>query len=119
MAGPGIRQRHAVLADDSRNPGYFNYTNTPGSDLNAVWNESRLPAATGGGSSAVYPRPSWQAGVLAGAGDHRLVPDISWNAAVNGGVLVYITAFLNYQRSGWHVYGGTSAASPPRGHRPT
>jgi subtilase family serine protease len=25
---------------------------------------------------------------------------------------VYITAFPNYQRSGWHVYGGTSAASP-------
>jgi subtilase family serine protease len=27
-------------------------------------------------------------------------------------VLVYITAFPGYQRSGWHVYGGTSAASP-------
>ncbi len=31
---------------------------------------------------------------------------------MNGGVLVYITAFPNYQRAGWHVYGGTSAASP-------
>jgi subtilase family serine protease len=31
---------------------------------------------------------------------------------VNGGVLVYITAYPTYQRSGWHVYGGTSAASP-------
>ena len=100
------------LADGSQNPAYFNYANTPGSDLNAVWNESWLPAATGGGPSVVYPRPTWQAGVLASAGDHRLVPDISWNAAVNGGVLVYITAFPNYQRSGWHVYGGTSAASP-------
>jgi subtilase family serine protease len=37
---------------------------------------------------------------------------VSWNAAVNGGVLVYITAYPSYQRSGWHVYGGTSAASP-------
>ena len=63
-------------------------------------------------ASAVYSRPAWQNGVLASAGDHRLVPDISWNAAVNGGVLVYITAFPTYQRSGWHVYGGTSAASP-------
>jgi subtilase family serine protease len=100
------------LADGSANPAYFNYNVTPGSNLNAVWNESFLPAASGGGPSAIYPRPSWQAGVLASAGDHRLVPDVSWNAAVNGGVLVYITAYPSYQRSGWHVYGGTSAASP-------
>lgn len=98
------------LADGSQNPAYFNYTS--GGDLNAVWNESWLPAATGGGPSAIYGRPAWQAGVLANAGNHRLVPDIAWNAAVNGGVLVYITAFPTYQRSGWHVYGGTSAASP-------
>ena len=45
-------------------------------------------------------------------GNRRGVPDVSWNAAVNGGVLVYITAFPNYQRAGWHVYGGTSAGSP-------
>lgn len=98
------------LADGSQNPAYFNYT--AGGNQNVVWNESWLPAATGGGPSAIYGRPSWQSGVLADAGNHRLVPDISWNAAVNGGVLVYITAFPTYQRSGWHVYGGTSAASP-------
>jgi subtilase family serine protease len=98
------------LADGAPNPAYFAFN--PGGDLNAVWNESWLPAATGGGPSVIYPRPSWQSGVLAGAGDHRLVPDISWDAAVNGGVLVYITAFPTYQRSGWHDYGGTSAASP-------
>jgi subtilase family serine protease len=100
------------LADGSANPNYFNWTDTPGSNLNAVWNESFLPAASGGGPSSIYARPAWQSGVLSGAGDHRLVPDISWNAAVNGGVLVYITAYPSYQRSGWHVYGGTSAASP-------
>jgi subtilase family serine protease len=98
------------LADGSPNPDYFAYTS--GGDLNAVWNETWLPAATGGGPSVIYPRPSWQDGVLADAGDHRLLPDISWDAAVNGGVLVYITAFPTYQRAGWHVYGGTSAASP-------
>jgi subtilase family serine protease len=98
--------------DGSLNPDYFNYDTTPGSNLNTVWNESWLPAASGGGPSAIYPRPSWQAGVDPTAGDHRLVPDIAWNAAVNGGVLVYITAYPSYQRSGWHVYGGTSAASP-------
>jgi subtilase family serine protease len=100
------------LSDGSPNPDYFNYTDTPGSNLNAVWNESWEPAATGGGPSVIYGRPTWQTGVLGSAGNHRLVPDISWNAAVNGGVLVYITAFPTYQRSGWHVYGGTSAASP-------
>jgi subtilase family serine protease len=93
------------------NPAYFNSTSS-GGVLNAVWNESWLPAATGGGPSAIYARPSWQDGVLPSAGNHRLVPDMSWNAAVNGGVLVYITAYPSYQRSGWHVYGGTSAASP-------
>jgi len=98
------------LADGSLNPDYF--ASVTGGNTNAVWNETWLPAATGGGPSAVYPRPSWQDGVLASAGDHRLLPDISWNAAVNGGVLVYITAYTTYQRSGWHVYGGTSAASP-------
>jgi subtilase family serine protease len=98
------------LADGSLNPDYF--AANPGGNTNVVWNETWLPAATGGGPSAVYARPDWQSGVLASAGNHRLVPDISWNAAVNGGVLVYITAYPTYQRSGWHVYGGTSAASP-------
>jgi subtilase family serine protease len=98
------------LADGSPNPDYFAYT--AGGNLNAVWDESWLPAATGGGPSVIYGRPSWQGGVLTGVGDHRLLPDISWNAAVNGGVLVYITAFPTYQRAGWHVYGGTSASSP-------
>jgi subtilase family serine protease len=97
-------------SDGSPNPAYF--AADPGGNQNVVWNESWLPAATGGGPSAIYSRPSWQSGVLSGAGNHRLVPDVSWNAAVNGGVLVYITAFPTYQRSGWHVYGGTSAASP-------
>lgn len=94
------------------NPDYFAFDSTPGSDLNVVWNESWLGAATGGGPSALYPRPDWQSSVLGSAGDHRLVPDISWNAAVNGGVLVYITAYSTVQRAGWHVYGGTSAAAP-------
>lgn len=93
------------------NPSYFAYAS--GGNLNAVWNESWLPAASGGGPSALYARPVWQnsvAGVI--GGNARGVPDVAWNAAVNGGVLVYITAFPQYQRAGWHVYGGTSAASP-------
>ncbi len=97
-------------ADGSGNPDYFQ--STAGGLLNVVWNESWLPAATGGGPSAIYARPSWQSGVLPGAGDHRLVPDLAWNAAVNGGVLVYQSFFPSVDRVGWHVVGGTSAASP-------
>jgi subtilase family serine protease len=78
-----------------------------------VWNESWLPAASGGGPSLIYPRPSWQddqASVI--GGNARGVPDLAWNAAVNGGVLVWTTFFPQTDRPGWHVYGGTSAASP-------
>ena len=97
------------FADGSFNPAYF--ASTAGARTEPVWNESWLPAASGGGPSAIYPRPSWQKGVAI-PGDHRGVPDLSWDAAVNGGVLVYTTFFPNVNRSGWHVYGGTSAASP-------
>jgi subtilase family serine protease len=97
-------------ASGDYNPAYFQYTN--GGNRNYVWNESWCPCATGGGPSVLYPRPSWQAGVLPSAGNARLVPDVAWNAAVNGGVLVYTSFFPAYDRVGWHVYGGTSAASP-------
>jgi subtilase family serine protease len=101
-------------SSDPSTPGYFD--SSSGSRSEPVWNEAFLPAASGGGPSAIYSQPPWQsADPAVGAaipGDHRGVPDISWNAAVNGGVLVYITAYPSYQRSGWHVYGGTSAASP-------
>jgi subtilase family serine protease len=100
----------AFTADGNFSTDYFNWN--PGGNLNVVWNESWLPAATGGGPSAIYSRPSWQSGVLPGAGNHRLVPDLAWNAAVNGGVLVYTSFFPNVNRVGWHIYGGTSAASP-------
>jgi subtilase family serine protease len=99
------------LASGDFNPSYWAYVS--GGNLNAVWNESWLPAASGGGPSALYARPPWQnsvAGVI--GGNARGVPDLAWNAAVNGGVLVYITAFPQAQRAGWHIYGGTSAASP-------
>ncbi len=99
------------LPSGDYNPAYFAYSNSGRSE--AVWNETWLPAATGGGPSAIYPRPDWQSQQAAIIGrDARGVPDLSWNAAVNGGVLVWITAFPDYQRAGWHVYGGTSASSP-------
>jgi subtilase family serine protease len=101
-------------SDDPSTAGYWN--STPGGDSQAVWNESWAPIGTGGGASAIYQRPSWQAGVDPGAGNTRIVPDTSWNAAVNGGVDVYITSYPEYNCGNttgcWTFYGGTSAASP-------
>lgn len=98
--------------DGSFNGSYFHSTSTPGGNLNVVWNESWLPAATGGGPSAIYPRPSWQDGIASLIGDHRGVPDVSWNAAVNGAVLVDLQSFLPADAQGFYLIGGTSAATP-------
>ena len=98
------------------NPDYWN--SIPSGTSQAVWNESFAspPIGTGGGASAIYPRPSWQQGVDPGFGDHRLVPDTAWNAAVNGGVDVYITAYPEFNCGNttgcWTFFGGTSAATP-------
>ncbi len=87
------------------------YTTTPGSRTEAVWNEPFIEAATGGGRSVLFSTPGFQSGIsqslLQGA---RGLPDVSWNAAVDGGVLVY-TSFPGI-RVGWHIVGGTSASSP-------
>ncbi len=89
---------------------YLNYTTGPGR-TEAVWKEDWLPAATGGGLSVLYPTPSFQSGIpqslLHG---HRGLPDVSWNAAVDGGALVY-TSFGG-AHLGWHTVGGTSASTP-------
>ncbi|MGZ4277884.1 MAG: S53 family peptidase [Solirubrobacteraceae bacterium] len=101
------------LDDGSRNPLYWQWDQ--GGKSEAVWNESWAPIATGGGPSALYSRPSWQNGVassIGNGGNHRGVPDVAWNAAVNGGVLVYTSFYPDTNRVGWHIYGGTSAASP-------
>lgn len=87
------------------------FSTTPGSRTEAVWNEPFIEAATGGGRSVLFPSPGFQSGispsVLNGA---RGLPDLSWNAAVDGGVLVY-TSFPGV-RVGWHIVGGTSASAP-------
>ena len=40
------------------------------------------------------------------------MPDLAWNAAVDGGMLVYTSFYPDTNRNGWHIYGGTAAASP-------
>lgn len=99
------------LSSGARNPAYFAWT--AGGSSEAVWNESWGPMGTGGGLSSVYPRPAFQDGVKSVVGNHRGVPDLAWNAAVNGGVLTYISYFPGYEGPArWGVFGGTSAASP-------
>jgi subtilase family serine protease len=80
--------------------------------VEAVWRDDLTDIfginATGGGLSAVFPSPAWQSGLPAtltqGA---RAVPDLSWNAASDGGVLVYWTA-----GGGWDFFSGTSCGAP-------
>lgn len=78
-----------------------------------VWNDTALlggPAASGGGTSAVFGRPFYQNDVTRQVGRSRGTPDISLSAAVDGGALVYLT--FPGARAGYHIVGGTSEASP-------
>jgi subtilase family serine protease len=77
-----------------------------------VWNDSPIgiQAAGGGGPSHVFGRPEFQDHVRSVVGHARGTPDISLNAAVDGGVWVYYT-FIT-PNSPFHIFGGTSAASP-------
>ncbi len=89
---------------------YLNF-NTGNSRTEAVWKEDWAQVATGGGLSTLFTTPSFQSGLspslLQG---RRGLPDVSWNAAIDGGVLVF-TSFPG-ARAGWHIIGGTSASSP-------
>lgn len=88
---------------------YLNFNVVPGGRTEAVWKEDWDRIATGGGRSVLFATPAFQSGI-ANLQGRRGIPDLSWNAAVNGGVLVY-TSFPGV-RLGWHTVGGTSAASP-------
>lgn len=74
----------------------------------SVWNEPTYGAG-GGGFSTLYPRPSFQNGVL-GAGSTRGVPDVAYSAALDGGVIVaWGSGGTNYEFS---IFYGTSAGTP-------
>ena len=70
-----------------------------------VWNEPSFGAATGGAPSLLFGVPSYQAGLgLTARG-----PDVAYNAAVDGGVLVVYGGFGSPV---FFIVGGTSAGSP-------
>ena len=90
----------------------FNAAGTQSSALSYIpevaWNESGPGQglwASGGGASAIYTKPSWQAGTGVPADGKRDVPDVSLTAAGHDG-------YLMCQEGGLYVVGGTSAASP-------
>ncbi len=79
---------------------------TPAYGGERVWNEPQFGAATGGSPSLLFAVPSFQSGLGLSA---RTVPDISYNAAINGGVLV---AYSALGAPGFFIVGGTSCGSP-------
>jgi len=78
------------------------------------WNEPSGTAgfagnpSGGGGFSILFPRPAYQRGVVHAA--MRGVPDVSYNAACNHGVLTYTD--IPGTPAGWFTFCGTSAGSP-------
>ena len=73
-----------------------------------VWHDGY--GAGGGGTSGVFERPWYQAGVARVTGNHRGTPDISMSAAVDGAAWTYES--YDPARVGWHLTGGTSEATP-------
>ncbi len=95
--------------------GSRNFITTPNSRTEAVWNEPYFAIATGGGRSVLFSTPGFQSGIsqsiLLG---NRGLPDLSWNAAVNGGALVFLSSTIlpQFPSGRWAIVGGTSASSP-------
>ena len=92
---------------------YWNATNSPnfGSARSyipeASWNESNASglAATGGGTSIIYPKPLWQTGPGVPGDSFRHTPDVALSAAEHDAY------YINYLGANAPVY-GTSASAP-------
>jgi subtilase family serine protease len=73
-----------------------------------TWNDEF--GATGGGFSTLYQRPAYQRGLPVHGS--RGVPDVSYSADINGGLLIAWSQGLPAQVGGIFDFGGTSAGSP-------
>ncbi|WP_372667982.1 S53 family peptidase [Amycolatopsis kentuckyensis] len=91
--------------------GWENSGNTQSGNSWAPQRDADGPFASGagGGTSALYDAPDWQAGVVSGASGKRAVPDIAALADSYTGMLVGQTIKGQF---GIGSYGGTSLASP-------
>jgi subtilase family serine protease len=74
------------------------------------WTETGW-SGSGGGPSKYEPRPTYQSSISDISGDHRGVPDFSFDADPNTGVAVYDSTRCQ-GLVGWMVFGGTSVSSP-------
>jgi subtilase family serine protease len=90
-----------------------------GTYSSVVWNDTNDknvgganpgPAASGGGTSQFFARPSYQNGVASVTGARRGVPDISMSGACDGAVEVYSS--YGGGPAGWSTVCGTSEATP-------
>jgi hypothetical protein len=82
----------------------------------AGWNETSSAnglAASGGGPSALFAKPSWQTGPGVPADGARDVPDVAMAAAANhDGAIICTSGGCASGLSGATVVGGTSVAAP-------
>ena len=88
----------------------WNDTDNPAVNEFAAGDAGPNPAASGGGKSEFFARPSYQDGVKSVVGTQRGVPDISMSAAVNGSVTGYHS--FGGLPPGWSLASGTSEATP-------
>ena len=65
---------------------------------------------TGGGASAVEPRPSYQNSIAGIVGAYRGTPDVSADSNPNTGV--WVLDSLVFGPGTWYIVGGTSLATP-------
>lgn len=88
---------------------YFNAVGGYGGETAWSWNNFES-SATGGGYSTIFGAPSWQKG-QGFSGGARGVPDVSWDADPQTGVLVslYNPSYDNYT---YYIVGGTSVGAP-------
>ena len=111
---------------------YWNPTNDPSTNASArsyipetAWNDTDASgfAASGGGSSIYFPKPSWQSGTGVPSDNNRHVPDISFAASADHDGYLVCSRDANtnlpscvdgYRDSSGFltVFGGTSAGVP-------
>ena len=77
-----------------------------------TWNDSVAdgqPSASGGGTSILFSKPSWQTGPGVPSDNARHVPDVSLSASADH------DGYLVYTAGSRQVYGGTSVPTPTFG----
>jgi subtilase family serine protease len=111
VTGVGGTQLHLDAKGNRTSPDTaWNDTDSAATNQFIFGDNGPHPLASGGGTSVLFPRPSYQDGVSSAVGERRGVPDISMSGACNGAVDVYLSA--PGLSPGWYPTCGTSEATP-------